>query len=134
MTSTSDDKQTIEALKDLKEGKNVGAAEQLSPADMAAAFYSLEQPRLKILVDDMSLRQIRRLFWNLVSYPFIKPENSLIDEVEKKAFYIAEQMMSNKAIMQLSLEMEKAEKAMAEQDKNSKEVEVQQLTLNKGEN
>ena len=34
-----------------------------NPEDVAAAFFSMEQPRLKLLVDEMSLRQVRRVLF-----------------------------------------------------------------------
>lgn len=97
-----------------------------SPEDIAAAYFSLNQPKLKKAIDQMSLRQIRRLFWNLASYPFVPEEQKLKSDEEKSAFYVANEMISNKTIMLLHYEMQKVEEAQ----RKEQELKQNEVTTN----
>lgn len=93
--------------------------EKHNAEDIAAAFFTLEQPNLKRLLDDLSQRQMRRLIFQLVSYPFTPKEYKPTDELEKKAFYLGNEMIQNRMIMQLSLEMQKVQEAEQKQNEQN---------------
>lgn len=88
----------------------------LTPEDAAAAFFSLEQPRFKELINNMSLRELKRLIYQLVSYPLTEKQYAPQTDIERKAFYIGNEMVQNRAMMQLHLEMKKVEEAQALED------------------
>lgn len=81
------------------------------PEDMAAAFFSLQQPRFKFTVDQLSQRQLKRLIFQLVSHPFTPSQYQPSSQLEKDAFYLGNEMIHNRMLMQLSYEMQKAEEA-----------------------
>lgn len=88
---------------------------QHDPADAAAVFFSREKPLLVSLLNGMSVKQIRRFVVHVASYPLLGPGDILQSEEEKRAAYLFGQMVWNKSIMQLQLEMEKHEAAMKQQ-------------------
>jgi hypothetical protein len=65
-----------------------------------------------MLIDQMSVRQMRRLIFNACSYPFVDREYQPRTEEEKSAAYLVHEMMLNKTIMTLHYEMEQAERAL----------------------
>ena len=85
--------------------------EQPNPEDLAASFFSLEQPKLNKLLLELSQRQLRRLVFQLVSHPFTPTQYVATSEEERKAFYLGDQMIHNRMIMQLHFEMQKADEA-----------------------
>ena len=87
--------------------------------DLAASFFRLEQPRLKILLSKLTSKQLRRVIFNASSYPFVDKAYNPRTDTERQAAYLVSEMVTNKMIMQLSFEMQQAEKAMA--DKNNSE-------------
>lgn len=91
----------------------------IAPEDAFAAFFSLHSPRLFELIDKMSLRELRRTFKNSVTYPFNKDKFKVQTEIEQRALYIANELLMNKASMQLFFEMQKAEEAQALEDANN---------------
>lgn len=86
-----------------------------SPADMAAVFFKMQQPRLNFIINKLSAKQMRRVIFNATSYPFVAKEYQPRDEDEKAAAYLIHEMMLNKTVMQLHFEMEQAEKALLQQ-------------------
>jgi hypothetical protein len=90
-----------------------------TPADMAAIFFKMHQPRLNMIINQLSAKQLRRVIFNATSYPFVSREYAPRDENEKAAAFLMSEMMLNKAIMQLQFEMEKAEKAFLEQQNSA---------------
>lgn len=85
-----------------------------SPEDIAAAFFKMEQPRFDIILNSLSHKQMKRFIRNLVLNPYLPKEQQMVTEEEKKAYYIADQMMFNKTIMRLSAEMQALENATNE--------------------
>ena len=85
--------------------------EQPNPEDLAASFFSLEQPKLNKLLLELSVRQLRRLVFQLVSHPFTPTQYVATSEEERKAFYLGDQMIHNRMIMILNFEMQKAAEA-----------------------
>lgn len=84
--------------------------------DIAAVFFKMQQPRLKILLSKMSSKQLRRVIFNAVSYPMVEKEYAPRTKEERDALYLVHEMTLNKTIMQLSFEMNKADNALKEQE------------------
>lgn len=104
-----------------------------SPADVAAAFFSLEYPRFRALLNELSQNELIRLCLNLAGNEFVPEANRLKSEKEKSAYYLGNQMVFNRSIMQLQYEMDRAEAAQkAQEEKESKTEE--QTSLVQGEN
>lgn len=108
-----------EAVEELKEQLEVKEEVQHSPADAAAAFFRLEEPRFKLLLEQMSAKQIRRFVMYVGAFP-LTDRYKLQNDLEKRAAYLFGQMVFNKSIMQLQFEMERVEQAQ-----KLKETEVQ---------
>lgn len=91
-----------------------------SPADMAASFFTLNEKKLHSLIRNMSIRQLRRMIMAVASFP-LKGEYAPKTPEEKNAAYLFNEMCFNRSIMQLQLEMKRADEA------NKKELEMQQV-------
>lgn len=102
----------------------------LSPEDAAAAFFTLHSPRFFELVDNMSLRELKRTIKNAVTYPFNNHLFKAQTQIEQRALYIANELLMNKATMQLYFEMEKVEEAAKLEEQTKLE---QQNNNNEGE-
>lgn len=101
-----------------------------TPGDKAAAFFQRSVVELKSLLEDMSLREIKRMILNVATYPFLDRNYEVKKgSIEAKASYRFNEMVWQKTIMQLQFEQEKAQKAMDE----GKDKEQTNLTLTKGE-
>lgn len=101
-----------------------------TPADKAAAFFQKSVVDLKAHIDQMSLRALRRMVLYQATYPFLGKEYTLKNgSPEYKAAYRFNEMITQKVLMQLQYEHEKAVKAM----EDGKVESNNQLTLNKGE-
>ncbi len=113
MSSTTEEKeqQLVEELQ-----KQAEQLKNQNPEDLAAAFFSLEQPRFKKIVDGLSQRQLKRLLFQLVSHPFTPQQYAPSNQDEKDAFYLGDQMIHNRMIMQLHYEMQRAEQAQQAMD------------------
>lgn len=115
VTMNPNDMTRAELEADLKNNKH-------SPADVAAAFFALEYPRYRALLNELSQNELIRLCLNLAGNEFVPEANRLKSEKEKSAYYLGNQMVFNRSIMQLTVEMERAEaaqKAQEEREKNS---------------
>lgn len=100
-----------------------------TPADKAAAFFQKSVGDLKHHIDQMSLRALKRMVLYQATYPFLGKEYTLKKgSAEFKAAYRFNEMITQKVLMQLQYEHEKAMKAMEDG-----KVQDNQLTLNKGE-
>jgi hypothetical protein len=100
-----------------------------TPADKAAAFFQRSVGDLKVHIDRMSLRGLKRMILYQATYPFLGKEYKLkVGSPEYKAAYRFNEMITQKVLMQLQFEHEKAMKAMEDG-----KVSDNQLTLNKGE-
>lgn len=99
----------------------------LSPEDIAAAFFRLEYPRFKGMLNILSRNELERLCLNLAGGHLVPVQNQLKSEKEKSAYYLGAQMAENLVIMRLSAEMEKAENAQRILQEN-KEKEQQTQT------
>ena len=60
----------------------------------------------------MSAKQLRRIIFNVVSFPLIDTKYAPKVQEEKDAVYLMTEMVFNRTIMTLTAEMAKAEKAM----------------------
>lgn len=94
--------------------------EQLPPEDVAAAFFTLEYPRFKAMLNDLSRNELVRLCLNLAGAEYVPAKNKLKTDKEKQAFYVGNEMVHNRAIMQLSYEMQKAEEAQQKLNEHNK--------------
>lgn len=95
----------------------------LPPEDIAAAFFKLEYPRFKAMLDTLSRNELERLCLNLAGGELVPIQNQLKSEKEKTAYYLGAQMAQNRMIMQLAFEMQKAQEA--EQILNQKNEQTQ---------
>lgn len=102
--------ETLEAALVAKEQ----AQEVHSPADVAAAMFARRLPILQNIVRKLSMKQIKRVVMNVASYPLVGDKYKPQDQTEKDAIYHFNEMVTEKMIMQLSLEQEKVLKAMEE--------------------
>ena len=82
-----------------------------APEDSAAAFFMKNQKIIRPAIDAMSQNQLRRFLYNLISHPFILPGQELKSQLEKEAFHVANNMVENKILMRLAMEIEKVENA-----------------------
>lgn len=98
---------------DAVEGK-ITEQETHKPEDVAAAFFKLEKTKFQALLAKMAPYQLRRAIMNAVSYPFVDKEYNPETEEEKQFAYLTHELMLNKTIMQLSFEMQQAEKVQQE--------------------
>src|SRR5271165_5299706 len=86
------------------------------PQDKAAAFFKRGAAELVILLNDMSLREMKRMIMNVATYPHLDRNYEIKrDSIEFKASYRFNEMVWQKTIMQLSVEADKVEKAMQEE-------------------
>lgn len=86
--------------------------------DIAAAFFRLNEAKLVHQLDKLSIKQLRRVLYNACAYPFVKEDYKPETTEEQDCAYVVHEMMLNKTIMQLSFEMEQAEKATKNQESN----------------
>jgi hypothetical protein len=117
--------QTVETMQEIPSVTPADAAaamEQPNPEDLAASFFSLEQPKLNKLLNELSQRQLRRLVFQLCSHPFTPTQYVATSEEERKAFYLGDQMIHNRMIMQLHYEMQKADEASKKTGQTSSSV------------
>lgn len=110
LPSVSED-QLVEAL---DAAKNVAAVN--NPEDMAAAFFSLSEPRFLTLTSKMSSREISRAVRFAIMHPFGKKHITLLTQNEKDLAYLISEMIMHKMIMQLHYETKKVEEAQKRQD------------------
>lgn len=126
VTPRSED-QLVEAL---DAAKNV--AQVNNPEDMAAAFFSLSEPRFDALSNDMTSRQLRRVFKKAILFPFGKKDVKLLSKQEEDLTYLLSEMIMHKMIMQLHYETKKVQEA---QERQEAALAAQQNTeTNQGEN
>lgn len=121
MENNEEAKQLDQAIEALPESNH-------SPADIAAAFFTMNQTKLVRSLNALSLRALRRMVLNVAAYP-TKGQYNPRDENERTAAYLFHEMMFNKSIMQLQVEAEKIEKANLEQtNKEGENTNVQETT------
>lgn len=112
--------EALDTLKDngglpLVEPTEVKVQEQHNPEDVAAAFFGMQKAKYQTLLAKMAPYQLRRAIMNAVSYPFVDKEYLPETDEEKQFAYLTGELMLNKTIMQLSFEMQQAEKASSQQ-------------------
>lgn len=106
--------------------------EQHAPEDVAAQFFMMQKSRLFIMLDKLSAKQLRRLLFNVCSYPFVDKQYMPRTEEEKSTAFLVHELMLNKTIMQLSFEMQKAEEGLKKQEEDVKlNSEVKDEEVNK---
>lgn len=84
-----------------------------NPEDHAAAFFSMNEKVFINLLSKTSLRGLKRVIYNVATYP-IGSRTVNLQEDEKQLAYIFNEMVLNRSIMQLHLEMEKVNKGLEE--------------------
>lgn len=102
--------------------------QSLPPEDIAAAFFKLEYPRFKAMLDVLSRNELERLCLNLVGGALVPVQNQLKSDKEKTTYYLGAQMAENLVIMRLALEMKRAEEAerlLAEKENNKEETKTE---------
>lgn len=92
--------------------------EDYNPEDVAAAFFSMNDKRLINNLRQLSKRQLERVCYHVASHGLGAKPVKLNDELEKNTAYVMLEMITNRVIMQLHLEMEKAEKASLQSVEN----------------
>ena len=85
--------------------------EDYSPEDLAAAFFTLNHKRLLQGLSHMSKRQLIRVCYHVCCMGLQDTKAQLQDDVEKRCAYVMNEMITNRVIMQLHAEMDKADKA-----------------------
>jgi hypothetical protein len=114
--------EAVEAMKNTTQSNN--------PEDMAAAFFSLSEPRFDSLTNEMTPRELRRVFKKAVLFPFNRKEIKLLSKREEDAYYLLCEIIHHKMIMILhheTLKVEEAEKKLQEaKDNDSLKVETEQ--------
>lgn len=90
-------------------------------ADKAALMFKMQLPRFHALVKELSMKQLRRVLMNVASFPLADDRFKPQSELEKKAAYFFNELVTEKTVMQLYLEQEKAMKAMEEEQKTKVE-------------
>lgn len=81
-----------------------------TPADMAAMFFSMNEKKLQVALGQLSIRQARRIIYNLASYPLGKSTNyALKTDAEKSVVYITNEMLNNKQVMAMAIQLEAAQ-------------------------
>jgi hypothetical protein len=93
------------------EEPKVTVQEAHKPEDIAAAFFRLNKAKLERQLVNMSAKQMRRLLMNVCSYPFVDKAYMPKDDEERQIAHTVHEMLLNRTIMQLSFEMQAAEKA-----------------------
>lgn len=86
-------------------------------ADKAAMMFKMQLPRFHAIVKQLSMKQMRRVLMNVASFPLADDRFKPQSELEKKAAYFFNELVTEKTVMQLYLEQEKAIKAMEEEQK-----------------
>lgn len=90
------------------------------PYDKAAAFFQKSAIDLEILLNNMSLRALKRMIMNVATYPYLDRNYTVKKgSNEEKASYRFNEMIWQKTIMQLQFEQEKALKAMEDEKLNN---------------
>lgn len=79
-----------------------------NPEDIAAAFYTKHHQRLLNNLSQMSKRQLVRVAYHVATNGLTHKDFKLNDDIEKQTAYTMLEMISNRVIMQLHAEMEKA--------------------------
>lgn len=98
-----------------------------TPADMAAMFFSMNEKKLQVALGQLSIRQARRIIYNLASYPLGKSSNyALKTDAEKSVVYITNEMLNNKQVMAMAIQLEAAQsKEASEQIAKAREVDAE---------
>lgn len=87
---------------------------QHRPEDAAAAFFQMNESKLARLVDGLKLNQLQRIFMHVALAGLGKKPYKLIgddNEPEKQTAYVFNELVTQRFVMQLALEMERAENA-----------------------
>ena len=97
-----------------------------TPADIAAAFFQMNLPRLKSLLTTLSRRQVERAIICAAAYPHVPEGYQPRSREETQLARSIEQMVACKILMEEQVKVEKVDKAQ-------KEVQTENETLIKGE-
>lgn len=95
------------------------APETHRPEDIAAAFFKKEKPRLRGLLMNMSAKQIRRFVMHVAAFPMHDAGDNPKTDAERRAAYLFNEMVTNKTLMILSLEMQKVDEAQKAEGENN---------------
>lgn len=81
------------------------------PEDIAAVFFQRHTPVFINAVNKLSFRQLKRVLINLTLGPLAPREYLPSKEIEKHAAYIGNELIFERVIMQLHVEMQRAQEA-----------------------
>ena len=98
-----------------------------TPADIAAAFFKMNLPRLKTLLDTLSSREIKRAVICAAAYPLVPKDYKPRSQQESQLARSIEQMVACKVLMEEQVKLEKIDKAQKTEDTNN------ELSLIKGD-
>jgi hypothetical protein len=104
-----------------------------SPEDYAAMFFRLNLVKLKTNLFKLSQNQLRRVILTAATYPLNEYDHTTKAQEEKSVLHILNEMMNQKAIMQLHVEMEKTQVAMDKQREEQLTAVEQAPALETGE-
>lgn len=93
-----------------------------SPADIAAAFFMMQGPKLARNLEKMSVKQLRRMIMYVASFPLNDKTFKPKTDKEASAAYTFNEMTFNRAIMQLQAEYDKASKTSQKEIDNTEVV------------
>jgi hypothetical protein len=121
MTQENNQQTTVTKELDAVEVAQAAQTGNNNPEDVAAAFFALEYPRFKAMLQTLSQNELVRLALNLAGNEFVPEANKLKTEKEKTAYYLGNQMIFNRSIMLLTYEMQKAEEAARLEEQSKQE-------------
>ena len=98
-----------------------------SPEDVAAAFFQRHVNVLKSLVTSkqLSLRGLRRVFINVALGPYSPTGYNPANEVERKLVYHFQKCVDARQMMQLGVEMARAEQAIKKAKADEEKIKTQ---------
>lgn len=105
-----------EKINELLDPKNLEQAPAPihTPEDTAALFFKMNKDKLKQNLAKLSQRQLKRVIMTAAAYPLTDHEHDGASDIEKNSLYLLNEMLINKSVMLLSVEMAKAEQAFNE--------------------
>lgn len=98
-----------------------------SPADVAAAFFKLNSGKLKNILSKLSMNQMRRVIWEATCFPLIPGSQSKKEDIEKQALHVINEMLMNKAVMQLEIELQRIQAKGLANEKRSDDVSEKEV-------
>lgn len=92
-----------------------------NPEDIAAVFFQRHESEYVKYVNTLSNRGLKRLCMHLALGPLANKDYKMKDNNEKHAAYIGNELVMERVLMQLSVEVQKAEEAQKQIDAQANE-------------